>query len=551
LEEVTQDRRNLLICALVTAVVVFASLPFVEAGFNDDWSYAHVALNLARTGHLEYDNWGAPTLFVQAAWGAVLIRLFGFSFELLRFSTLPFAMGCGILCYLLAKRSRLPGGAALFASLAFVTSPLFVPLAASFMTDVYGCFFTLLTIYCGVRAAEGPDRPRTRLKWLAVAALAGAIGGMERQTVYLAPAAVLLWAIWNRRQERSIRVGSAAILMLVMCAGASVVLWQMRQPFGAGTAPAASSWHKAVNFPVQLILTLTLLTIPAAIPLCLDPGMQRVRRCGLYCLIVLATFALYATFSGPRIFPWMFNLIGKHGILGAEDIGGEKPVVFSQSARIALTAVVLAVLLLIVARVAGAGLRLFRAWPATLQIFAIFAVLYSGLLTYQARAYSYDRYALPLIPLALIALLLAGREKRNGVAAGLGWATLVIFAIYGVASTHDYYASLRSRMAAVELLQRSGIPRLQINGGLELDCWLEDEVSGHVTHPVPAVEPTSDSVLDGTWLLSYTPRIDGRYRVSWSDLPGYRRSPLGPVPMLAWLPPFRRQILILARKDAR
>ena len=190
-----------IICGLVAAFTLLACLPFGEFSFNDDWSYSHIALNLYRFGHMAYDGWCTPTLLVQALWGSLLIRIFGFSFELLRFSTLPVAVGCAVLLQRLGRSACLAPAAATFASLAFVTSPLFVPLATSFMTDVWACFFMLLCFYCAVKAgAPGPAARRSAL-WLTISLAAGLLGGLDRQTTYIAPGSVLLWALWRWRRE--------------------------------------------------------------------------------------------------------------------------------------------------------------------------------------------------------------------------------------------------------------------------------------------------------------------------------------------------------------
>src|SRR5687768_9114944 len=127
-----------IVCAAVPVIAVLATVPVGETGLNDDWSYARTALDAARTGKLIYNGWATTMVGVQAYWGALWIKIFGFSFITLRLSVLPLAAGCGYLIWWLGRRCGLSDRAAMFASLAVTTSPLFVPLAASFMTDVPG-----------------------------------------------------------------------------------------------------------------------------------------------------------------------------------------------------------------------------------------------------------------------------------------------------------------------------------------------------------------------------------------------------------------------------
>jgi 4-amino-4-deoxy-L-arabinose transferase-like glycosyltransferase len=549
----SEDWRNLTICAVAVAASVLASRAVVEAGFNDDWSYAHTVLNFARTGHLAYDNWGTPTLFVQAVWGGALIRLFGFSFELLRLSTLPFAIGCGWLCYSLSRMAGLQAGGSLFAALVFVTSPLFVPLGASFMTDIYGCFFILLSVYCGACAAEEPRRVQHRIYWLTAVALVGLLGGLERQSVYLAPGSVLLWAIWRWRTQRTVWLSAVGLLAAIMVAGYLAVTWQFRQPFGVGAMTELTIWRRALIFPANMILTLALLTAPAAVRLRRFDGPISLRLYAVSCFVVLTGFVLYWRISEQLLFPWESNIITTTGILGPEDIGGQKPAVFNHDARIAITLLALACLVQITAVLLKIGrsanrLSPFTELPAVLQIAAMFTVIYTGTLTYQARRFTTDRYLLPLIPFVLIALLFLSRRVQTKAPAEIAsWCLLTMFAFYGIASTHDYFASLRARVTAVRQLERGGAKRLQIAGGFELDAWTELEIAGHLTHPYPPMPLKWEEIRSGTWFRSYTPHIDAHYQLSWSDQPGFRNATPPLVSFGAWLPPFRREVKLLMR----
>jgi hypothetical protein len=56
-----------------------------------DWSYIRSAQVLAQTGHIVYNGWAAPMLGWQLLLGAVFIKLFGFSFLVLRTVTVLIA----------------------------------------------------------------------------------------------------------------------------------------------------------------------------------------------------------------------------------------------------------------------------------------------------------------------------------------------------------------------------------------------------------------------------------------------------------------------------
>ncbi|HXJ39245.1 MAG TPA: hypothetical protein VNH18_08190, partial [Bryobacteraceae bacterium] len=106
----------ILSCAIVLGCIAIAK-PFANCAFNDDWSYSHVALQFAQTGRFHYNGWGSPTILFQTLWGAAWIRLFGFSFDVLRAATIPFALGFVVLVYALGRKVGLTRGLALFAAI--------------------------------------------------------------------------------------------------------------------------------------------------------------------------------------------------------------------------------------------------------------------------------------------------------------------------------------------------------------------------------------------------------------------------------------------------
>src|SRR5271156_695872 len=77
---------NVSVCMLALLFCVLATRPFVSMGVVDDWSYIWTARVLADTGHLTYNGWGAMPLGWLAYLGALFIKIFGFSFTIVRSS---------------------------------------------------------------------------------------------------------------------------------------------------------------------------------------------------------------------------------------------------------------------------------------------------------------------------------------------------------------------------------------------------------------------------------------------------------------------------------
>src|SRR5690349_19605124 len=134
-----------------------------------------MAKSLATTGHIVFNGWSEPTVGIQAYWGALIIRLFGWSYQVLRLSMFPWSIALALMTYATARLLKLPVAWAAFATLAFCLSPLLLPLETSFMTDVPSTFFVMLSTYAAARAATD-GRERSGLAWMAVALVSAGCG---------------------------------------------------------------------------------------------------------------------------------------------------------------------------------------------------------------------------------------------------------------------------------------------------------------------------------------------------------------------------------------
>ncbi len=145
---------HLLIIALSYIVMIVVINPIGDFPINDDWAYARSVLSLVETGEFHLLDWGAMTLLSQVAWGALWVKLFGFSFDVLRFSTiaLGFVALLGSYCLLLSltKQNRV----ALTGTFVLLVNPLFIVLVNSFMTDVPFLALALWSAFFLLRAIE-------------------------------------------------------------------------------------------------------------------------------------------------------------------------------------------------------------------------------------------------------------------------------------------------------------------------------------------------------------------------------------------------------------
>src|ERR1700728_1694094 len=81
--------RSWVLCRLLVVAVVLACNPTGETGYQDDWTFARTAAFFAQTGHFVYNCWASEPLGWLILWTAPFIKIFGFSYLVVRLSLLP------------------------------------------------------------------------------------------------------------------------------------------------------------------------------------------------------------------------------------------------------------------------------------------------------------------------------------------------------------------------------------------------------------------------------------------------------------------------------
>ena len=258
----------------------------------------------------------------------------------------------------------------------------------------------------------------------------------------------------------------------------------------------------------------------------------------------------------------MPNIVTEYGVGGAGSLEnlGQKPLVLSTWLRGLLTAAVFAAGCYCVAAMLN-GSRAYRtwqvkcpSWQTLLTLLAPFTAAYLALLLPRALFdIAVDRYFIPLVALFLIPLVRFYQERIQARVPIYCFGVLAVFAAYGVASTHDYFATNRARLKAVTLVERSGVPRTAVQGGWESDGWTQIERRGYINdarlqRPSGAYQPAHvNQQLPQAcqfWYSDYTPVIQPKYFVVFSPVSCLAGSPFGPVSYQTWLPPFQRNIYI-------
>ncbi len=560
-----------LLCPFLLAVCIAASYPVVQMSSNDDWSYTFSARVLAHTGHIVYNGWATAMLGWQLYWGALFIRLFGFSFFVVRMAGLTIAMLSLALLQRILVRVGINAWNSTLATLAIAFSPIFFTLSFSFMSDVPGLFCLLVCLYLCVRALQART-DHAVLGWLAAASLSNVVLGTVRQTSWLGALVLVPCAAWCVRRRRAVLPFAAALwcvsaLLIVLC-----MRWFARQPymdkeslftpFHVGAVLQTVSDSIRGFFSVCLFLLPVLLGFALRFPV----KVPRARVMGGIASVLLVGSTLLLVLRHRPVFwlaPFTANALTEKGFNDVPAALGESATVFSTPVRASITFLVVAVILALALCLWNIRQLPARSLPAetdaawmpiawsTLGVFlGPFTLAYLFLLV--TRTYFWDRYLLPLLPIALIAIVRFYQEKIAERLPGTTVAALVVFALFDVAAFHDSFALSRARVEAATQLERLGVPRNQIHAGFEYDAWTQLEQVGFVNdkrlrNPPNAyqkwVRPAHLPRECTLFFSDHTPVIEARYAIAYEPTPCLTpTSQAPPVVYRNWLSPHRRAI---------
>jgi len=563
--------RNGLLCALLSAAAMWASFPVAETGFIDDWSYIKTAQVFAHTGHFVYNGWGGAILGWQVVWGALFIKLFGFSFTVVRLSMLPVAMASVFLVYVILVRFEINERNAVFGTLTLGLSPLFLPLAASYMSDVPGLFVVLLCLYLCQRAVSA-DSANATIAWLCLAAATNVVGGTVRQIAWLGALVMIPSAGWLLRRRRGVLLSSALLWAASVAAIFLCTRWFARQPYSLPESVIKNigAYPLAATVIVVIELTGSLLCLPLTVYPVLVAWLPRMR---LLSSAALLRIALITLLSG--LFEWLFNWTIPwlapvlHTEFAVEKTGQLHwpGLLLLRCGRGIISLLVIATALIFLEQIRTVLWPQIKSqkkkhrtiptgpWRDILWLLGPFTLSYFLLLISHAYYFMIsDRYLLPILPIAVLCLLKLHQQWIAKTLPVISFIVLAVFALLAIAGTHDWFAWYRAGVTAANEIRATGVPRTEIQGGFEYDSWTQIEDGGHINDPRlvvpsgayhPVTRPQSVPDACGLDFAPLTPAVHPEFSLVFAKKIGcLAPSAFPPVRYRTWLPPFHATIYV-------
>jgi hypothetical protein len=574
--DLSNSTRNGLLCAFVVAACVLITYPVANMPFSDDFSYDKTALEFTRTGHILYNGWATAMLGWLIPWGALVIKVFGFSFTVMRLAMLPIVVATVFLFHQILRRFGINSQTAVFGTLALALSPIFLPSAASFMTDIPGLLVIFICIYMCQRAVATPS-DKAALLWLCSATAINVAGGTVRQIAWLGALAIVPSTAWLLRERRGMKVAGILLWVFSLICVLVCLNWFNKQPY---SVPEHIIWAPVypmtlVHLVAQLVKTLLcffLVILP--ISMAWLPTAHRLNRnawlrfAGVVALSI--TLAILACAKGridTWVMPWLMYLLSEQSSLMPGMFGS--PVAMVLWIRLAISLLVIASALILLEHLVSlkrnqppGSDRQSTSWNELAWILGPFSFSYILLLMPRgAFDQIQDRYLVGLVPAAIVLLLRLYQERVRVKLPVVSLVTLAVFAVYSVAGTHDFFAESRAEVSALHMVESSGVPRRTIQTGFPDDGWVQIENGGHINEsrirvPAGAYNPTLDSKIpEGcrNGFTKFAPAIDPQYFIffPWFKIPldpppewCFAQANYPPIHYMTWLPPFHATLYV-------
>jgi hypothetical protein len=559
--------RDGMLCAALLGVCLLAAWPIAQIGINDDWSYILTTQAFVQTHHFIYNGWATAMLGWQVLWGALFAWLIRPDFIGIRLSMIPIALAIALLYHAILRNFGLNRAHALFGTLAFVLSPLFLALSATFMTDISGLFVIFLCLYLCQRALTAQQDSHAAL-WLAAAGLTNIALGSVRQIAWLGVLVIVPCCGWLLRRRRYIVPLTVILWIAGVISAKLLVAWFFRHPYSIQVALFPKSIHlrtllQLLTSSWQVVTTSLLLTLPVlvtGVAARWPPDRRRVLRTVAAVLILGVVYLLCKHLGKPDLpdHIWSGNIITPYGIM-------QGPELFNSVHRVPPSQLLALFILMVLCtisflraisssrstRTAGTE-TLELSWRTVNVLLLPFLVCYLLLLFPVALVAVFDRYFLPIIAILFIVMLRWHQERVSLRIPAMAVATVAVIAVLGVAGTHDLFARARAEVRLTKALQQAGIPRTEIRGGFDFDTVTEVYTAGylndpHLVNPPGSFHPllTDESGPCGDPFLIYLPAMHIKYVVTSGPRPCTVPTNFPAESYRTWLPPARRQLFVV------
>ncbi|MBT3419001.1 MAG: hypothetical protein HN429_01710 [Candidatus Magasanikbacteria bacterium] len=489
--------------------------PVGEFSLNDDWVHTSTIMEWVDTGEFRLLPWAGPTFYTPIVYGAGLTSSFGFSFTILRLSTLFLTLilllGTYLFLHTLTKRPQL----SFLATLTLWLSPLLYSLSFTFMTDVPALFFLLFGIISYWYAFK-TQRPFLFF----IGALFSIVGFYTRQTVILLfMSAGLVWFFTHIRNrtffsKQSIQQGIFGFVVpgvLLILSYLYLYIFALL-PANAGAAhiihPMSALFSHILHWGWFYLLLIGGSLIPLTFGWIGAQYKYLFRPLFWYITIPVTFLSFIWNHVWPEWSTHVGNIFTIYGLGPSEVIQGLPTPFISSSMQIILV--------------------LFCAFSLSLLIFfflthrkhvthpqSLFLILFSFVsFGVFVSVYGFDRYVLPLILTMLILYIYLLSLSFERISFFITMPLIILIAFFSLSQT-DHYLSWNQARTQLATYPPESTAIESIDGGYEWN-------GVHAYWSAYESTLTAGTNTSPWWIRNMFFNNTEEYIVSWTPIPGYR-----------------------------
>lgn len=450
-----------------------------EFALIDDWAYAKSVRNFSEYGIFKIYDRIAITFVSNLLWGSLFTKIFGFSFFVLRMSTV---VAGGVLIYtfyrwigLITENQKLQ----LFCSALLAFNPLFYVLSTTFMTDIFFLMNACISLYFFTAYLKGE-----RLKLLFWAFFFAIIATLSRQVGMVIPLSFLLVSFGKNIPLKHRIYTSIGTLGTLCCLLFYYLLLNANNSLPSHyTLHSNELIHQLSGMNKQIIfrwlfyfytsiVSLSILLLPVGLYL-----LGQIKVNSINILLIFLSFLLIIGIIGvfrDTTFPFNGQIINDYGVGGyffstpqyrIDQLSFDLPD-WLITIVISLSLSVFSYLILAQLKTARDTYKNSR----LIQFLTLSIIIYYPCFGF---VFVFDRYLLFHIIMIIPLLILVVNTSRVKVKKSFfGLAILLIFSALTVIGTRDYFEYNRIKTKALnDLTVKQHILPKHIDGGIEFNAW--------------------------------------------------------------------------------
>lgn len=473
---------NEIILTVLWVLAIIIINPIGEFPLNDDWAYSKDVYYLSQEGRLVLSDWPAMTLIAQVLWGALVTWIFGFSFTVLRLSTLVIGLFTVVIFYRILVNITKNRNTSLAGALLLMYTPLFFINSYTFMTEVYFLFTLNLSLFYFYKFYD-----TERINFLLISSFFLLICTLIRQPGLALGIAFAMVYLFNQRITLKRLIVSFLPTIIALAGLYSYSTWLRLTNRVTklsdinilikhiSEAPFEYYWTRlgvvALYFGL-FSLPIIVLLIPRMLKKYhwYQYGIMLLLGMMAYIFGILNNFpagnVLYNLGLGPKLLKdtyWKDNI---NPILSSQTMYWIKLFSLFSAAIIIVVFFTKAInTLRKIIQTTSSPAMLLRATSV------VFFIIYLSFVIVNPQFF--DRYVLPCLPFLFLILLPTESllTKVGGAVFGL---MMLMYGYFCLAATHDYLAWNKTRWQAIEYLtEEKKVEKTKIDGGFEFNAWYQ------------------------------------------------------------------------------